>query len=72
MMGLGMGFIESISCAVSSLSNMGPGLGMCGPAFSWNAIPDAAKWINAMLMLLGRLEIFTVLLLFTSGFWQKS
>jgi trk system potassium uptake protein TrkH len=72
MMGLGMGFIESLSCAVSSLGNMGPGLGTCGPAYSWDAIPDAAKWINSLLMLLGRLEIFTVLLLFTSGFWQKN
>ncbi len=72
MMGLGMGFEESLGCAVSSLSNMGPGLGSCGPAYSWNAIPEAAKWINSLLMLLGRLEIFTVLLLFTSGFWQKN
>jgi trk system potassium uptake protein TrkH len=72
MMALGMGFVESIGCAVSSLGNMGPGLGSCGPAFSWDAIPEAAKWLNALLMLLGRLEIFTVFLLFTPDFWHRN
>ena len=51
---------------------MGPGLGRCGPAFSWSALPDAAKWLLSFLMLLGRLELFTVLLLFTSDFWKKN
>jgi trk system potassium uptake protein TrkH len=72
MMGLGMGFDESFGCAISSLGNMGPGIGSCGPAYSWNAIPDAAKWLLSLLMLLGRLEIFTVLLLFTSDFWHRN
>ena len=51
---------------------MGPGLGETGPAFSWNALPDVAKWLMAFLMLLGRLELFTVLLLFTPEFWRRS
>ncbi len=55
-----------------SIGNMGPGLGTCGPAFSWSALPDAAKWLLSFLMLLGRLELFTVLLLFTSDFWKKN
>ena len=54
------------------MGNMGPGLGTCGPAFSWSQLPDAAKWLLSFLMLLGRLELFTVLLLFTSDFWKKN
>lgn len=72
MMGFGVGFLESVGTVISSISNMGPGLGTCGPAFSWSALPDATKWMHSFLMLLGRLELFTVLLLFTSDFWKKS
>lgn len=72
MMGLGVGFLESIGTVVSSMGNMGPGLGQCGPANSWSALPDAAKWLLSLLMLLGRLELFTVLLLFSSDFWKKN
>ena len=72
MLGFGVGFLESIGTVVSSMGNMGPGLGTCGPAFSWSQLPDAAKWLLSFLMLLGRLELFTVLLLFTSDFWKKN
>ena len=72
MMGFGVGFLESVGTVISSISNVGPGLGTCGPAFSWSALPDATKWMHSFLMLLGRLELFTVLLLFTSDFWKKS
>ncbi|WP_300693853.1 TrkH family potassium uptake protein [uncultured Bacteroides sp.] len=72
MMSLGIDFLESVGCVVSSISNTGPGLGDTGPAFSWNALPDLAKWLMSFLMLLGRLELFTVLLLFTPEFWTKS
>lgn len=72
LMGLGLEFTESIGVTVSSLGNTGPGLGAFGPAFSWNALPDAAKWLASFLMLLGRLELFTVLLMFTPEFWRRS
>lgn len=72
MMGLGVGFLESIGTVISSMGNMGPGLGTCGPAFSWSGLPDAAKWLLSFLMLLGRLELFTVLLLFSSDFWRRN
>lgn len=72
MMAMGVGFEESIGCVISSIGNMGPGLGDTGPAYSWNALPDAAKWLLSLLMLLGRLELFTVLLLFTPDFWKKN
>ena len=72
MLGFGVGFLESIGTVVSSMGNMGPGLGTCGPAYSWSELPDAAKWLLSFLMLLGRLELFTVLLLFSSDFWKKN
>ena len=71
LLALGVGFAESISTIISSLGNVGPGLGKCGPAYSWNGLPDAAKWILSFLMLIGRLELFTVLLLFYPGFWKN-
>ena len=72
MMGFGVGFLESIGTVISSIGNMGPGLGTCGPAFSWSELPDTAKWLLSFLMLLGRLELFTVLLLFSSDFWKRN
>lgn len=71
MTALGVGYLESLGTVVSSLGNVGPGLGMCGPAYSWNGLPDSAKWVLSFLMLIGRLELFTVLLLFSPGFWKK-
>lgn len=72
MSAMGIGYSESIGCVISSIGNMGPGLGICGPAYSWSELPDLAKWLLAFLMLLGRLELFTVLLLFTPKFWQRN
>lgn len=72
MMGLGVGFLESVGTVISSMGNMGPGLGVCGPAYSWNVLPETSKWLLSFLMLLGRLELFTVLLLFSSDFWKKN
>lgn len=72
MMALGVGYIESFGTVISSMGGVGPGLGTCGPAYSWNHLPDAAKWLLSFLMLIGRLEIFTILLIFTPGFWKKN
>ena len=71
MMVIGLDFDDAYSVVISSLANVGPGIGMCGPAFSWDALPDAAKWLSTLYMLIGRLELFTVLLLLTPGFWKK-
>ena len=71
LMFFGVGLTEAMSTVISSLGNVGPGLGAFGPAFSWAALPDAAKWILSFLMLIGRLELFAVLLLFYSGFWER-
>ena len=72
MMVLGLEFDDAYSVVISSLANVGPGIGKCGPAFSWNALPDTAKWLSTLMMLIGRLELFTVLLLFTPNFWKKN
>lgn len=72
MMAMGIGFLESVGCVISSIGNMGPGLGETGPAYSWSGLPDVAKWLMAFLMLLGRLELFTVLLLFNPEFWRRN
>ena len=69
LMGYGVGMVESLGCVVSSIGNVGPGLGAYGPAYTWSALPDAAKWTLSALMMLGRLEIFGVLSLFYKGLW---
>lgn len=71
MMCIGLDFDDAYSVVISSLANVGPGIGMCGPSFSWNALPDAAKWLSIVYMLIGRLELFTVLLLLSPTFWKK-
>ena len=68
----GLDFITSISSAGTALANVGPGLGdVVGPAGSFEPLPDTAKWLMALGMLLGRLELFTVLVLFSRRFWQR-
>ena len=64
-------FTEAFSLSLSSLSNVGPALGYYGPAHSWAVISPIAKIVCSILMLIGRLEIFPILILFTHGFWRK-
>ena len=67
----GLDFITSISGAASSISNVGPGLGdIIGPNGNYKDIPDSSKWILSAGMLLGRLELFAVLVLFFPSFWR--
>ena len=68
---LGIGFEESIGAVVTSLNNVGPGIGDVGPAGNFSEFPDAAKWYMTFLMLTGRLEIFTVLFVLSPSFWKK-
>ena len=68
----GLDFITSISGAASSISNVGPGLGdIIGPNGNYKDIPDVSKWILSVGMLLGRLELFAVLVLFFPSFWRN-
>ena len=68
---LGLDYMTSASGAASALANVGPGLGdVIGPTGTYAPLPDSAKWLLAGAMLLGRLEFFTVLVLFTRRFWR--
>ncbi len=68
----GLDFITSISGAASSISNVGPGLGdIIGPNGNYKSIPEISKWILSFGMLLGRLELFAVLVLFFPSFWRN-
>jgi len=68
----GLDFITSISAAATSISNVGPGLGsMIGPNGNFSLLPDVSKWILSSAMILGRLELFAVLVLFLPSFWRK-
>ena len=68
---MGVGFMEAFGVTVSSMGNAGLGLGLFGPAYSWSALPEAGKWLSSFLMLLGRLEMFAVMLMFYSAFWKS-
>ncbi|MFV0290029.1 MAG: TrkH family potassium uptake protein [Mangrovibacterium sp.] len=61
----------AMSAVATSLGNIGPGLGNLGPMYNFSAIPDGGKWFLSFLMLLGRLELFTVLVLLSPAFWKK-
>ena len=67
----GLDFLSSISGAATSISNVGPGLGeIIGPNGNFKSVPEVSKWILSFGMLLGRLELFAVLILFLPSFWR--
>ena len=68
----GLDFITSISGAATSISNVGPGLGgIIGPNGNFSLIPDISKWVLSLAMILGRLELFAILVLFLPSFWRN-
>lgn len=68
----GLDLVSSLSGAASALANLGPGLGpVIGPGASYAELPDEAKWLLAFGMLAGRLELATVLILFSKMFWRE-
>jgi trk system potassium uptake protein TrkH len=67
----GIDFVTTIGSVATSLGNVGPGFGLVGPLDNFANLPQTTKWILSFLMLLGRLELFTVLILFTPYFWKK-
>lgn len=69
---VGLDFLTAMSGAVTSISNVGPGLGeIIGPSGNFAPLPDSAKWILSIGMILGRLELFTLLVILTPQFWNK-
>ena len=68
----GLDFVTSISGAATSISNVGPGLGsIIGPNGDFSSLPDVSKWILSFGMILGRLELFAILVLFLPSFWRN-
>ena len=67
----GLNFTTSAGAAIACLSNVGTGLDLTGPSNDFSQIPTAAKWICSTLMLLGRLEVYSILILFSPAFWKK-
>lgn len=67
----GVGFEEALGASVSAVSNVGPGLGNCGPAYNYSGFSDLSKWVLTFMMMTGRLEVFTVLTILLPGFWKQ-
>jgi trk system potassium uptake protein TrkH len=68
---LGLDPVTSITSAITAVANVGPGMGhIVGPTGNFATLPDSAKWILSIGMLMGRLEILTVLVLFFPAFWK--
>lgn len=68
----GVDFLSAVSGVAACMTNAGPGIGpIIGPAGNFSTLPDGAKWLLSLTMLLGRLEILTVLVLFTREFWRR-
>lgn len=68
---IGLDFMTAVSSVAACLGNVGPGLGAVGPMDNYAAVPGAGKWILIVCMLLGRLEIYTILVLLVPSFWRK-
>lgn len=69
---IGLDFLTAVSGAATAVANVGPGLGpVIGPVGNFSSLPDAAKWVLSVAMLLGRLEFFTVLVLLNPKFWMR-
>lgn len=70
--GIGLDFETALTAAATAIGNVGPGLGpIIGPAGNFSSLPDSAKWVLAFGMLLGRLELFTLLILLDPQFWRR-
>ena len=68
---MGLDILTAASAAATAICNVGPGLGqMVGPVGNFAELPDAAKWVLAITMLVGRLEVFAVLVLLSPTFWR--
>lgn len=71
MTALNLDLLTSMSAVAATLGNIGPGLGAVGPMDNYSAIPSVGKWMLSLFMLMGRLEIYTVILLFIPETWRR-
>ena len=73
MIAMGIDSTNAVTITLSCVGNVGPTLGIeIGPTMSWSELPDVAKWFCSLMMLIGRLEIFSVLVIFTPAFWKEN
>ncbi|MFO1467028.1 MAG: TrkH family potassium uptake protein [Steroidobacteraceae bacterium] len=70
-LGSGLDFMTSLSATLACINNSGPGLGLVGPGSNYGVLTDFQTWVCSVAMLLGRLEVFTLLVLFTPALWRK-
>jgi trk system potassium uptake protein TrkH len=68
---LGVEFVTAIGAAATCIGNIGPGIGTVGPVSNFSHLPEIVKWILSFLMVVGRLELFTVLIILSPAFWKK-
>jgi trk system potassium uptake protein TrkH len=68
---MGYDMVTSFSTSAAMLGNIGPGLGSFGPFTNYASVPMAGKWLFSFLMLIGRLELFSILILFTVSFYRR-
>jgi trk system potassium uptake protein len=68
---MGQDILTAMSAVVACMFNVGPGLGGVGPMENYGHLPDLAKWVLSVCMLAGRLEFYTLLVIFTLGFWRR-
>ena len=71
LLGMGVDFNTSVGASIATLSNIGTGLGQVGPYGTYAFLPQIAKWLLALFMLLGRVELFTLIILFSKNFWRN-
>ncbi|MBL1213542.1 MAG: TrkH family potassium uptake protein [Ignavibacteriae bacterium] len=68
---MGLDFLSAMGAVATSLGNVGPAIGSVGPSYNFAHIPELGKWFLSLLMLMGRLELFTVLIIFSPYFWKS-
>ena len=71
LVSMGIDFDTSVGASIATLSNIGTGLGQVGPYGTYAFLPQIAKWLLALFMLLGRIEMFTLIILFSKNFWRN-
>jgi trk system potassium uptake protein TrkH len=67
----GIDFMTSMGAVAATINNIGPGLGQVGPTDNYAHLPAALKWFLSFLMMLGRLEVYTVIILLSPTFWKR-
>jgi trk system potassium uptake protein TrkH len=71
LLATGLDAVTAFSAVIASINNTGPGLNQVGPATTYEVLSDFQTWVCSFAMLIGRLELFTVLVIFTPVFWRK-